>query len=196
MFIPRFWGGTLSAECYLSVSSRVIWLPFRLFRLVRDPFWECSKPAHPGSFRGFRRGSWRVLDRVIDTLLTGLSCLVADMEPVRSVDHRQYRDPAMGLVLVGTGLRNSRTHGYRATIPGLDWVPARATSHDQSGIPTALDNQITRSEATRIQGHRDRFSQSGPTQVRAFSTDLPVRHTHLQQVAFGLLVYRSGGGGC
>ena len=118
------------------------------------------------------------------------------MEPVRSVYQREYRHPTTGQVLVGTGLRDYRSLGYRATIPGPDREPTRPTAHDQSGIPTGLNNQITRSEATRIGQHRDRFSQSEPTQVRTFSTDLPVLHTHLQRVASGLLVYRSGGGRC
>ncbi len=114
------------------------------------------------------------------------------MEPVRSVEHRQNRHPTTGLVLVGTSLRNHRIHGVPVTLPARDRVLTRPTSHNHSGVPTALEDQITRFEATSIGQQTDRFSRSEPIQVRTFSTDLPVLHTHLQRVASGLPVYRSG----
>ena len=79
------------------------------------------RPGNPAGLRagGARRRSLRwVLGvaswRVTDILLTGLSCLVADMEPVGSIDHREDRNLTTGLAGVGTGPRYIRSEGQPA----------------------------------------------------------------------------------
>ena len=150
----------------------------------------------PGSYRGCGRWSWRVPDRATDILLTGLPCLVAGMEPVRSLSNSEDRDFTTGLVFVSTGHRKPLTTGRRATIPNPDREPAGPIPRHQFGVISAPEVESTRSATTTISGHPDRINHSATTQVRIVSTDRLVRHTHLQRVASCIQVDGGGGGGC
>lgn len=149
------------------------------------------RPA--GSLGGVLWWGWRVADRVTDTLVTGLSCLVADMKPVDSSDHRPARDASARLAFVWMG-NDSHTVTLMAADPGRGREATEPMIHDHlSGVPIVLEGKITRSEATTIHERTDRDNQALSTQVRTFSTDRLVRHTHLQRVAS--CIQLSGGGG-
>jgi hypothetical protein len=141
-----------------------------------------------GSFWGCRQSSWRVPDRATDTLLKGWWCLVAGMEPVGSVDRSEDRNRIAGLASVGSGPAISFSETRPATMPDSDHEPFEATTDHHLGSSKAITAKI----------HRDphRINHATSTQVCALSTDPLQPHTHLQRVAFGLLVYRSGGGWC
>ena len=136
--------------------------------------------------------SWRATD----TLLKGLSCLVADMEPVGSVDNSEDRNRIAGLAFVGTGPGISFSETRPAGIPDGDHEPFEANTDHHLECSTVPEPETTYSATAKIYRDPDRINHAPSTQVCALSTDRLQPHTHLQRVATGLLVYRSGGGGC
>ena len=155
--------------------------------------------AHPvcsAAFGGNRWWGWRVPDRGPDTLVPGLFCLVADMDPVRRIVYSEDRNLTTGLAFVWMSLRDSRTETLTASIPDPSQELTQQTPLDHFGVPPTSEDQIILSEAPRIHQRIDRVDHAASTQVRTLSTDHPLRHTHLQRVAFGLPVFRFGGVGC
>jgi hypothetical protein len=188
LFIPRLWVGTLLFRCYLSVSSPFIRILFRLFPLLKVPCWKYPRSVQNGSFWGCRQSSWRVPDRATDTLLKGWWCLVADMEPVGSVDNSEDRNRIAGLASIGSGPAISFSETRPATMPDSDHEPFEATTDHHLGSSKAITAKI----------HRDphRINHATSTQVRSLSTDRLQPHTHLQRVAPCIQPDRSGGGRC
>ncbi len=156
-----------------------------LFRDVRDR-WV------PGRVRRFRVASWRATD----TLLTGLRCLVAGMEPVGSVDRSEDRNRIAGLAFVGTGPGISRSETRPAAMPDSDHEPFDANTGQHLECSTASHNETTRSETTTIYRDPHRINHAASTQVCALSTDRLQPHTHLQRVAGCIQPDGSGGVGC
>jgi hypothetical protein len=118
------------------------------------------------------------------------------MEPIGSVDHSEDRNLVTGVAFVQMGHRISPTEAQPPAMPDTDQEPTRQTSHDHLGSSKAIDNETTHSETTRTRRDPKSINHAASTKVRTLPTDVLVRHTHLQRVAFGLLVYRFGGGGC
>ena len=158
------------------------------------PFRDCSNPAHSCPFRRCRWWGSGVPDRVTDTLLTGLWCLVADMEPVDSSDHRVDWDVVVCLVWMG--LWNSRTETLMASIPDSSRELTQQTPLDHLRVPPTSEDKIILSEAPGVHARTDRVNQVVSTQVRVLSTNRLLRHTHLQRVAPCMKPDGSGGGWC
>jgi hypothetical protein len=118
------------------------------------------------------------------------------MEPVGSVDNSEDRNRIAGLACVGTGPGISRIEGHPAGIADWDQEPFEATTDHHLGSSQAIDNETTHSVTAKIHRDPDRINHAASTQVCALSTDLLLRHTHLQRVAFSLPVYRFGGVRC
>jgi hypothetical protein len=118
------------------------------------------------------------------------------MEPVGSVDNSEDRNRLAGLAFVGTGPRISRSETRPAVMPDSDHELFEANTDHHLGSSQAIDNETTHSATTKIHRHPNRNNHATSTQVPILSTDRLLRHTHLQRVAFGLPVYRSGGGRC
>ena len=110
------------------------------------------------------------------------------MEPVGSVDNSEDRNRIAGVAGVGSGPGISFSETRPAVMPDSDHEPFEATTDHHLGSSKAITAKI----------HRDphRINHAASTQVRSLSTDRLQPHTHLQRVAFGLPVYRSGGWPC
>ena len=116
------------------------------------------------------------------------------MKPVDSSDDRVDWDVVVGLAWIGR--RHSRTETLTVSIPDTSRELTQQTPLDHFRVPTTPDDRVILFDATTIHEPTDRANTSEPTQLRTLSTDRLLRHTHLQQVAFGLPVYRFGGGWC
>ena len=136
--------------------------------------------------------SWRATD----TLLTGWSCLVADMEPVGSVDNSEDRNRIAGLAFVGTGPGISFSEKRPAMVPDSDGEPFDANTDHHLGSSKAIDNETTHSATTKIHRDPNRINHAPSTQVCALSTDRLQPHTHLQRVAPCIQLVGGGGGWC
>ena len=134
--------------------------------------------------------SWRVPDRATDTLLRGWLCLVADMEPVGSIDNSDDRNRITGLAFVGTGPGISRSETRPATMADSDHEPFEPNTDHHLECSTSSHNETTRSETITIHRDPDRINHATRTQVPALSTDRLQPHTHVQQVARCLHVDR------
>ena len=129
--------------------------------------------------------------------MKGLSGLVAGMKPVDSSDHRPAGDAGVRLAFVSVDPEDTHPLTWMAADPGTDREATEPMFHDRLfRVPIVLEDQISRFEATTIHEPTDRDNQALSTQVRTISTDLPVLHTHVQQVAWGLLVNRSRVAAC
>ncbi len=118
------------------------------------------------------------------------------MEPVGSIDNSEDRNPIAGVAFDGAGPAISFSETLPAVIADWDHEPFDANTDHHLGSSNAIDNETTHSVTAKIHRDPDRINHSASTQVAALSTDRFQPHTHLQRVAFGLPVYRSGGVGC
>ena len=118
------------------------------------------------------------------------------MEPAGSVDHKEDRNRPEGMAGVGTGHRISHTKGQPAGIPESDHEPFEANTGHYLEWSTASDRETTYFATTTIHRNLNRINHAASTQVGALSTDRSLRHTHLQRVASGSPVHRTGGGRC
>jgi hypothetical protein len=118
------------------------------------------------------------------------------MEPVGSVDNSEDRNRIAGLAFVGTGPGISLSETRPAVMPDSDHEPFEANTDHHLECSTVPENETTRSATAKIHQDPHRTNHATSTQVCALSTDRLQPHTHLQRVAFGLPVYRSGGGQC
>jgi hypothetical protein len=118
------------------------------------------------------------------------------MEPVGSVDRSEDRNRIAGLAFVGSGPGISFSETRPAVMPDSDHEPFDANTDHHIGSSKAIDNETTHSATAKIHRDPNRINHATSTQMPILSTDRLQPHTHLQRVAFGLPVYRSGGGRC
>ena len=182
----------MPCECQQPCHSDAISVVAPAQRFFVEMYAICAYWVARGYPRRVGVASWRATD----TLLTGWLCLVAGMEPVGSVDRSEDRNRIAGLAFAGTGPGISFSETRPATMPDSDREPFDANTGQHLEWSTAPEPETTCSATTKIHRDPNRVNHSTSAQVPILSTDLLARHTHLQRVASGLPVYRSGGGGC
>jgi hypothetical protein len=117
------------------------------------------------------------------------------MDPV-CVDRSEDRNLITGVAFVWMGPGISPIEGQPAGIPDTNHEPFEANTDHHLECSKAIDNETTHSATTKIHRDPNRINHATFTQVPILSTDRLQPHTHLQRVAFGVPVYRSGGGQC